>query len=120
PAHREGQKLLFGPWLVDAINSGNYQGLCWIDSNRSMFRVPWKHNARKDVTSSDVEIFRVGIPGTSSLWSQDPHITLPHPLGLGTGKWEWKTNFRCALRSTRKFLQLEDHSKCSRDPHKVF
>lgn len=25
-----------------------------------MFRVPWKHNARKDITSSDVEVFKVG------------------------------------------------------------
>ncbi|XP_010184815.1 PREDICTED: interferon regulatory factor 7, partial [Mesitornis unicolor] len=33
---------------------------------------------------------------------------------------KWKTNFRCALRSTRMFVLLEDRSKCGDDPHKVF
>ncbi|XP_010288909.1 PREDICTED: interferon regulatory factor 3-like, partial [Phaethon lepturus] len=33
---------------------------------------------------------------------------------------KWKTNFRCALRSTRMFMLLEDRSKCGDDPHKVF
>ncbi|NXC76556.1 IRF3 factor, partial [Anhinga anhinga] len=33
---------------------------------------------------------------------------------------KWKTNFRCALRSTRMFVLLEDRSKSGDDPHKVF
>lgn len=33
---------------------------------------------------------------------------------------KWKTNFRCALTSTRMFVLLEDHSKCGDDPHKVY
>ncbi|KFP31281.1 Interferon regulatory factor 3, partial [Colius striatus] len=33
---------------------------------------------------------------------------------------KWKTNFRCALSSTRMFKLLEDRSKCGDDPHKVF
>ncbi|NWI23020.1 IRF3 factor, partial [Sula dactylatra] len=33
---------------------------------------------------------------------------------------KWKTNFRCALRSTHMFVLLEDHSKSGDDPHKVF
>ncbi|NXI91214.1 IRF3 factor, partial [Psophia crepitans] len=33
---------------------------------------------------------------------------------------KWKTNFRCALRSTHMFVLLEDHSKCGDDPHKVY
>ncbi|KAF1456062.1 Interferon regulatory factor 3, partial [Pygoscelis antarcticus] len=100
---REAQKLRFGPWLVSAISSGSYRGLCWIDPARSTFRVPWKHNARKDVTSSDLEVFKVGGVGGCP---EDPA--------------KWKTNFRCALRSTRMFELLEDRSKCGDDPHKVF
>lgn len=52
------------PWLLGAVTSGIYQGLCWTDLNRGAFRVPWKHNSRKDVTSSDREIFKVGGMGT--------------------------------------------------------
>uniref|UniRef100_A0A8C8ADW8 Interferon regulatory factor 7 n=1 Tax=Otus sunia TaxID=257818 RepID=A0A8C8ADW8_9STRI len=104
----EAQKLRFGPWLVSAVSSGSYQGLCWTDPSRSAFRVPWKHNARKDITSSDLEVFKA--------WAQ------------ASGRYEacpedpakWKTNFRCALRSTRMFVLLDDRSKCGDDPHKVF
>ncbi|NWI57546.1 IRF3 factor, partial [Calyptomena viridis] len=103
PARREAQRLRFGPWLLNAISSGTYRGLRWLDSERTTFRVPWKHNARKDITNSDLEVFKVGGMGESS---EDPA--------------KWKTNFRCALRSTRMFRLLRDCSKCGDDPHKVF
>ncbi|NXE06514.1 IRF3 factor, partial [Lophotis ruficrista] len=112
PACREAQKLRFGPWLVSAISSGCYRGLRWTDPARNAFRVPWKHNARKDVTSSDLEVFKVGGMGltpTSGRYEGSPEDPA-----------KWKTNFRCALRSTRMFRLLEDRSKCGDDPHKVF
>ncbi|NXE81488.1 IRF3 factor, partial [Cochlearius cochlearius] len=119
-ARREAQKLRFGPWLVSAVSSGNYRGLRWTDPTRSAFRVPWKHNARKDVTSSDLEVFKVGGLGVTGGELGGPHAHTPAPPGLGKGEWAWKTNFRCALRSTRMFVLLEDRSKCGDDPHKVF
>ncbi|NXQ77557.1 IRF3 factor, partial [Quiscalus mexicanus] len=118
PARREPQKLRFGPWLLSAIDSGSYQGLRWIDSAHTMFRVPWKHNARKDITSSDLEVFKVG--GMSVASRDGPHVPLPAPPGLGKSQWAWKTNFRCALSSTRLFKLEQDNSKCGDDPHKVF
>ncbi|NXY21589.1 IRF3 factor, partial [Atrichornis clamosus] len=123
-ARREAQKLRFGPWLLNAISSGSYRGLCWIDPDRTIFRVPWKHNARKDITSSDLEVFKVG--GMRSRlkplcsWSQGPHAHPPAPPGLGKGQWPWKTNFRCALSSTHMFKLEADNSKRGDDPHKVF
>ncbi|XP_074005472.1 interferon regulatory factor 7 [Numenius arquata] len=104
----EAQKLRFGPWLLSAVSSRNYPGLCWINEASGIFRVPWKHNARKDVTSSDVEIFKAWAKASGRYdgCPEDPA--------------KWKTNFRCALRSTRMFRMLEDHSKRGDDPHKVF
>ncbi|NWW33510.1 IRF3 factor, partial [Panurus biarmicus] len=110
---REAQKQRFGQWLLNAINSESYPGLRWIDSAHTIFRVPWKHNARKDITSSDLEVFKVGE-------MSGPHAYLPAPPGLGKGQWTWKTNFRCALSSTHMFKLEQDHSKCGDDPHKVF
>ncbi|XP_068255228.1 interferon regulatory factor 7 [Nyctibius grandis] len=104
----EAQKLRFGPWLVSAISSGSYQGLCWTDQDRGAFRVPWKHNARKDITSSDLEIFKAWAKASGRY------------QGSPENPAKWKTNFRCALTSTRMFRLLEDHSKCGDDPHKVF
>ncbi|NXM14933.1 IRF3 factor, partial [Ploceus nigricollis] len=124
PACREAQKLRFGQWLLNAINSGNYRGLRWIDSAHTIFRVPWKHNARKDITSSDLEVFKVGGIGhpwkPPFSWSRGPHVHLPAPPGLGKDQWAWKTNFRCALSSTHLFKLEQDHSKRGDDPHKVF
>ncbi|KAM6308945.1 interferon regulatory factor 7 [Aegotheles albertisi] len=107
-ARREAQKLRFGPWLVRAVSSGSYRGLCWTDPSRSTFRVPWKHNARKDVSSSDLEIFKAWAKASGRY------------EGCPEDPTKWKTNFRCALRSTRMFVLLEDRSKCGDDPHKVF
>ncbi|NXR11567.1 IRF3 factor, partial [Semnornis frantzii] len=112
-ARREAQKLRFGPWLLAAIDSQKYPGLRWVDASRSRFRVPWKHNARKDVTSSDLEVFKVG-------WQQRQLLSSSERVGQGAGDARWKTNFRCALRSTGMFVRLEDNSRCADDPHKVF
>ncbi|XP_039924711.1 interferon regulatory factor 7 isoform X2 [Hirundo rustica] len=105
---REAQKLRFGQWLLNAINSGSYPGLRWIDPARTTFRVPWKHNARKDITSSDLEVFKAWakVSRRYEEGSEDPA--------------KWKTNFRCALSSTHMFKLEEDNSKCGDDPHKVF
>ncbi|XP_058663101.1 interferon regulatory factor 7 isoform X4 [Ammospiza caudacuta] len=104
----EAQKLRFGQWLLNAINSGCYRGLRWIDSAHTIFRVPWKHNARKDITSSDLEVFKgwAKVSGRYEEGSEDPA--------------KWKTNFRCALSSTHLFKLEQDHSKRGDDPHKVF
>ncbi|XP_051659752.1 interferon regulatory factor 7 isoform X3 [Manacus candei] len=104
----EAQKLRFVPWLLNAINSGNYRGLRWLDRERTTFRVPWKHNARKDITSSDLEVFKAWakVGGRYEESSEDPV--------------KWKTNFRCALTSTGMFKRLKDNSKCGEDPHMVF
>ncbi|NWI90728.1 IRF3 factor, partial [Pitta sordida] len=123
-ARREAQRLRFGPWLLSAIDSGTYRGLCWLDSERTTFRIPWKHNARKDITDFDVQVFKVGGMGVTrrNLTVKGPHAHPPAPTGLGSAEdpAKWKTNFRCALRSTRMFQLLRDCSKCGNDPHKVF
>ncbi|XP_064369448.1 interferon regulatory factor 7 [Dromaius novaehollandiae] len=104
----EVQPLRFGPWLLRAVSSGAYRGLGWLDGARTAFRVPWKHNARKDLSSSDLEIFKdwAKASGRYQAEREDPA--------------RWKTNFRCALHSTRMFVLLEDRSKSGEDPHKVY
>ncbi|XP_067396620.1 interferon regulatory factor 7 isoform X2 [Emydura macquarii macquarii] len=102
------QKLRFAHWLINQINSENYEGLCWVDKDRAEFRIPWKHTSRKDITTNDYKIFKA--------WA------------IASGKYneelkdlaKWKTNFRCALRSTNMFLMVQDNSKASGYPHKVY
>uniref|UniRef100_A0A8C6YNM8 Interferon regulatory factor 7 n=1 Tax=Nothoprocta perdicaria TaxID=30464 RepID=A0A8C6YNM8_NOTPE len=108
PRRGASRPLRFGPWLLEAVSSGQYPGLRWLDGARTAFRVPWKHNARKDVSSSDVQVFKdwARASGRYQPEREDPA--------------RWKTNFRCALRSTRMFEQLQDCSKSDEDPHKVY
>uniref|UniRef100_A0A8C9UV29 IRF tryptophan pentad repeat domain-containing protein n=2 Tax=Marmotini TaxID=337730 RepID=A0A8C9UV29_SPEDA len=30
-------------WVVEQVESGNFPGVCWDDTNKTMFRIPWKH-----------------------------------------------------------------------------
>lgn len=42
------------------------------------------------------------------------------PIPEGALRASWKTNFRCALHSTRRFVMLQDNSGDPTDPHKVY
>ncbi|CAM4683353.1 interferon regulatory factor 7 isoform X2 [Lepidochelys kempii] len=102
------QKLRFAWWLIKQINSENYEGLCWVDKHRTQFRIPWKHTSRKDINPNDYKIFKAW-----AITSGKYNEKLKDPA-------KWKANFRCALRSTNMFLMMQDNSKTSEDPHKVY
>ncbi|XP_048861125.1 interferon regulatory factor 7 isoform X2 [Brienomyrus brachyistius] len=99
-------KPQFGEWLIDQVRSGRYEGLRWVDNNR--IRIPWKHNSRKDCSDEDNKIFKA--------WAEASGKINENP----SDKAKWKTNFRCALNTLKQFRKVEDHSKESDDPHKVY
>lgn len=56
----EGAKLHLKEWLVAQIESGRYEGLSWEDEDKTMFRIPWKHAAKKDYKQTeDAALFKV-------------------------------------------------------------
>ncbi|XP_073687877.1 interferon regulatory factor 7 [Garra rufa] len=99
-------KPQFGPWLIEQVESGKYEGLRMIDNDK--FRIPWKHNSRRDLGDDDVKIFKE--------WAVVSGKISEHP----NDKAKWKTNFRCALHCLKTFQMLEDHSKDPDDQHKVY
>nr|AUL77423.1 interferon regulatory factor 7 [Gymnodiptychus pachycheilus] len=99
-------KPQFGPWLIEQVESGRYEGLCMIGND--IFRIPWKHNSRRDLGDDDVKIFKA--------WAVVSGKINEHT----NDKAKWKTNFRCALHSLKNFEMLEDHSKDQDDQHKVY
>ncbi|KAM4846557.1 interferon regulatory factor 7 [Thomomys bottae] len=117
---RGPQRVLFGEWLLGEVSSGRYEGLQWLDDTHTVFRVPWKHFARKDLGEADARIFKAWAvargrwpPGSSGRGQPSPEAEAVERAG-------WKTNFRCALHSTRRFTLLQDHSGDPVDPHKVY
>uniref|UniRef100_A0A8C8Y4Y2 Interferon regulatory factor 7 n=1 Tax=Panthera leo TaxID=9689 RepID=A0A8C8Y4Y2_PANLE len=98
--------------------SGRYEGLRWLDAARTRFRVPWKHFARKDLGEADARIFKAWAVARGR-WP--PSNGGSHQLASeGPLRASWKTNFRCALHSTQRFVMLQDNSGDPTDPHKVY
>lgn len=59
-------------WLIAQIESGKYEGLCWEDEDKTMFRIPWKHAAKKDYKqTADAALFKVN---TLSLFHNLKHV----------------------------------------------
>lgn len=68
----EGAKMHMKEWLIAQIESGIYEGLCWEDEDKTMFRIPWKHAAKKDYKqTADAALFKVN---TFSLFQILKHI----------------------------------------------
>lgn len=115
---RGAPRVLFADWLLGEVSSGRYEGLRWLDAARTRFRVPWKHFARKDLGEADAGIFKAWALARGRWPPSRGAGDLPAPEGQLLAAW--KTNFRCALRSTKRFVMLHDNSGDPTDPHKVF
>ncbi|XP_057583821.1 interferon regulatory factor 7 isoform X4 [Hippopotamus amphibius kiboko] len=111
-------RVLFGDWLLGEVSSGRYEGLRWLDAARTRFRVPWKHFARKDLGEADSGIFKAWAMARGRWPLRSSGGARPTPESALRASW--KTNFRCALHSTRRFVMLEDNSGDPTDPHKVY
>uniref|UniRef100_A0A3P9JCX3 Interferon regulatory factor 10 n=1 Tax=Oryzias latipes TaxID=8090 RepID=A0A3P9JCX3_ORYLA len=108
----EGTKLHLKEWLVAQIESGRYEGLCWEDEAKTMFRIPWKHAAKKDYKQTeDAALFKA--------WA------------VYKGKYKegrdradptmWKTRLRCALNKSTDFQEVPERSQLDiSEPYKVY
>ncbi|KAM9853972.1 interferon regulatory factor 7 isoform 1-T1 [Aulostomus maculatus] len=100
-------KPQFASWLIEQVETRNYTGLTYVDFNK--FRVPWKHNSRRDCNDEDNKIFRAWAVASGKIHD------------FPNDKARWKTNFRCALNNLpKRFKMIEDNSKNSDDPHKIY
>uniref|UniRef100_A0A670IUU9 Interferon regulatory factor 3 n=1 Tax=Podarcis muralis TaxID=64176 RepID=A0A670IUU9_PODMU len=90
------QRPLIVPWLMEQLDARRYPGLSWLNPERTLFRVPWKHGSRQNI-----------------LGRHRPGIDQRTPS-------EWKRNFRSALNRKEGIRMFQDNSTDSEDPHKVF
>ncbi|CAL1595458.1 unnamed protein product [Knipowitschia caucasica] len=100
-------KPQFASWLIEQVETGQYSGLHYIEHKK--FRVPWKHNSRKDCNDDDGKIFKAWAVASGKIYE------------FPDDKAKWKTNFRCALNNLkRQFKMIQDNSKNTDDPHKIY
>ncbi|XP_020895519.1 interferon regulatory factor 3 isoform X2 [Exaiptasia diaphana] len=98
------RRLRLRDWLVVQIESGNFLGLEWLDKERRIFRVPWKHGSRQSWKEEvDAAVFREWAIYTGRY---DARKMAPNPR-------RWKTNFRCALNALPDIEEVTEKS-CTR------
>ncbi|XP_077597441.1 uncharacterized protein LOC144213063 [Stigmatopora nigra] len=93
-------RMKMRPWLVNMIENKKVTGLAWLDEEKTMFSIPWKHAARFG-------------------WDVDKDAFLFKMWAIHTGKYAegrspdaktWKANFRCALNSLPDVEEVKDKS----------
>ncbi|XP_023578534.1 interferon regulatory factor 7 [Octodon degus] len=117
---RAAQRIRFGEWLLGEVSSGRYEGLRWLDEAHTVFRVPWKHFGRKDLSEADARIFKAWAVARGRWPPSSSAGGPPPPEAEAAERAGWKTNFRCALHSTQCFVRKKDNSGDPVDPHKVY
>ncbi|XP_038565028.1 interferon regulatory factor 1b isoform X1 [Micropterus salmoides] len=93
-------RMRMRPWLEKMIESNSIAGLNWVDKDKTMFSIPWKHAARHG-------------------WELDKDACLFKKWAIHTGKYvegqtcdpkTWKANFRCAMNSLPDIEEVKDKS----------
>ncbi|XP_031565347.1 uncharacterized protein LOC116300595 isoform X3 [Actinia tenebrosa] len=99
------------PWLEARVDSGDVPGLCWLDKERTKFRVTWKHAGKPDFDlDKDAVLFR--------MWAEH---TGKYKRGEQPDPSTWKTRFRCALHKMPDIEEIRvPHSLDEKEPYRVF
>ncbi|XP_057215661.1 interferon regulatory factor 1b isoform X2 [Triplophysa rosa] len=94
-------RMRMRPWLEAKVESNTIAGLVWVDKEKMMFSIPWKHAARHG-------------------WEVDKDACLFKQWAIHTGKFRdgvtqpdpktWKANFRCAMNSLPDIEEVKDKS----------
>ncbi|XP_053174387.1 interferon regulatory factor 10 [Scomber japonicus] len=107
-----GVKMHLKEWLVAQVDSGQYEGLSWEDEGKTMFRIPWKHAAKKDYKQTeDAALFKAWAVYKGKYMEgrdkADPTM--------------WKTRLRCALNKSTDFQEVPERNQLDiTEPYKVY
>ncbi|XP_073335331.1 interferon regulatory factor 1b isoform X4 [Pagrus major] len=93
-------RMRMRPWLEKMIESNDVPGLSWVDKEKTMFSIPWKHAARHGwELAKDASLFK--------LWAIH---TGKYVEGQTCDPKTWKANFRCAMNSLPDVEEVKDKS----------
>lgn len=93
------------------IFSADIPGLTWLNKEKNIFRMPWKHAGRQDYNLEDSKIF---MEWAKHSGRYREGIDKPEPI-------VWKTRLRCALNKMPDIRELPDMSRLDiSDPYRVY
>ncbi|NXT65762.1 IRF1 factor, partial [Chaetops frenatus] len=94
-------RMRMRPWLEMQIDSNQIPGLTWINKDKRIFQIPWKHAAKHG-------------------WDMEKDACLFRSWAIHTGVYKegekdpdpktWKANFRCAMNSLPDIEEVKDKS----------
>ncbi|XP_064838322.1 interferon regulatory factor 1-like isoform X2 [Oncorhynchus masou masou] len=94
-------RMRMRPWLEDKIETNSISGLVWVDKDKKIFSIPWKHAARHGWDlNKDACLFKQWAMHTGKFIQGE---TTPDPK-------TWKANFRCAMNSLPDIKEVKDKS----------
>jgi len=86
-------------------------GLKWLNDEKTVFRMPWKHAGRQDYNLEDSKIF---MEWAKHSGRYREGIDKPEPI-------VWKTRLRCALNKMPDIRELPELSRLDiSDPYRVY
>jgi len=98
-------------WLVNQLNSNSIPDLVWLNSEKTVFKVPWKHAGRQDYQLEDSRVFMEWAKHSGRFREG---IDQPEPI-------VWKTRLRCALNKMSDVRELQGKSRLDHDnPYRVY
>ena len=53
------QRMLLRPWLETHLEAGDIPGLEWVDKEKTLFRIPWKHRSKGNWSKRHGAVFVV-------------------------------------------------------------
>ncbi|PVD20921.1 hypothetical protein C0Q70_19084 [Pomacea canaliculata] len=100
------KKETLGPWLWAKVQGGLFPGLRWLDFDKQIFSIPWRHGKNSDWSEQDTLIFKE--------WEK--HKGRYKEFRDTPDYAAWKTRFRCALNRVKDIEPVKEMD-CENGPN---